>query len=96
MRLAPCSERVTIASISSQRRRRPRPGLPRHASARSQPCAVSTLTASMRDFFGNSLGQAPRDTFPAEHPVLLTVLWCIGIVAIFAPLAVRRYRASSR
>ena len=57
---------------------------------------VSVLTASMRDFFGNSLGQPPRDTFPAEHPVLLTVIWCVAIVAVFAPLAVRRYRASSR
>ena len=57
---------------------------------------VSTLTASMRDFFGNTLGQPPRDTFPAEHPVLLTVLWCLAIIAVFAPLAVRRYRDTSR
>jgi ABC-2 type transport system permease protein len=57
---------------------------------------VSTLTASMRDFFGNSLGQAPRDTFPAEHPVLMTVIWCAVFIAIFAPLAVRRYRDTSR
>ena len=57
---------------------------------------MSVLTASLRDFFGNSLGQSPRDTFPAEHPVLLTVLWAIAFVVVFAPLAVRRYRASSR
>jgi ABC-2 type transport system permease protein len=57
---------------------------------------VSTLTASMRDFFGNTLGQPPRDTFPAEHPVLLTVIWCVLIVAIFAPLAVRKYRDTSK
>ena len=57
---------------------------------------VSVLTASMRIFFGNTLGQPPRDTFPAEHPVLLTVLWCVLIVAIFAPLAVRKYRDSSK
>jgi ABC transporter DrrB family efflux protein len=56
---------------------------------------VSTLTHSLRDFFGNPVGQ-PGDGFPAEHPVLLTVLWALAFIAVFAPLAVRRYRSTSR
>jgi ABC-2 type transport system permease protein len=56
---------------------------------------VTTLTASMRDLFGNP-NPYPGDGFPAEYPILVTVLWSIVFVAVFAPLAVRRYRDTSR
>jgi ABC-2 type transport system permease protein len=56
---------------------------------------VTTLTAAMRDLFGNP-NPFPGDGFPAEHPILVTVLWSIAFVAVFAPLAVRRYRDTSR
>ena len=49
----------------------------------------------MRDLFGNP-NPFPGDGFPAEYPILVTVLWSIVFVAIFAPLAVRRYRDTSR
>jgi ABC-2 type transport system permease protein len=32
------------------------------------------------------------DAWPLTHPVLATVLWSVGIIAVFVPLAVRRYR----
>src|SRR5829696_1907413 len=56
---------------------------------------VSTLTASMRELFGNPSPPA-GSSFAAEQPVLMTVLWCVVFVAIFAPLAVRRYRDTSK
>jgi ABC-2 type transport system permease protein len=56
---------------------------------------VSTLTAAMRDLFGNP-NPFVEGGFPAEHPVLLTVIWSAVFVAIFAPLAVRRYRDTSK
>ena len=56
---------------------------------------VSTLTQSLRELFGNPVGQQ-GDGFPAEHPVLLTVIWALIFVAVFAPLAVRRYRDTSK
>ena len=56
---------------------------------------VSALTASLRDLFGNP-NPFSGSGFPAEHPQLLTVIWSIVIVAVFAPLAVRRYRDTSR
>ena len=34
--------------------------------------------------------------FPAEHPILLTLMWVAVLVAVFAPLGVWRYRAMSR
>ena len=56
---------------------------------------VSTLTHSLREAFGNPVGK-PGDGFPSDHPVLLTVIWVVVIIAVFAPLAVRRYRDNSK
>jgi len=56
---------------------------------------TSALTAATRDLWGNPNPYAATG-FPAEHPVLLTVLWVVAIVAVFAPLAVARYRRLSR
>jgi len=56
---------------------------------------VSTLTASCRELFGNpnpTIGTA----FPSQHPIEVTIAWCIVLIAIFAPLAVRKYRNTSR
>ena len=57
---------------------------------------VSALTASMRDLFGNPQAPASPDSFPAQQPVLLVVIWAVVIVAVFAPLGVLRYRRTSR
>ncbi len=56
---------------------------------------VSTLTASCRELWGNPNPYA-TDGFPAEHPILLTLGWIVLIVAVFAPIGVRRYRSMSR
>jgi ABC-2 type transport system permease protein len=53
---------------------------------------VSALTAATRQLWGNPNPFA-KEGFPAEHPVLLTVVWVAVILAVFVPLAVRRYRA---
>ena len=54
---------------------------------------MSTLTASLRDLFGNPV--APGTGFPSENPILVTLLWVVVIIAIFAPLGTRRYKATS-
>jgi ABC-2 type transport system permease protein len=56
---------------------------------------VSALTAALRDLFGNPNPYATSG-FPADHPVLLTLIWVAVLLAVFAPLAVRRYRSMSR
>jgi ABC transporter DrrB family efflux protein len=56
---------------------------------------TSTLTASVRDLWGNPNPFADSG-LPAEHPILLTIAWVVVIVAIFAPLSIRRYRSLSR
>ncbi|GLZ61941.1 ABC transporter permease [Micromonospora sp. NBRC 107095] len=55
---------------------------------------LSATVAAIRELFGNpGLG---GDSWPAEHAMLLAVLWPLLLIAIFAPLAVRRYRRLSR
>ncbi|MDQ3476130.1 MAG: ABC transporter permease [Actinomycetota bacterium] len=56
---------------------------------------VSAITAAMRELWGNP-NQFATDSFPSEHPIILTLIWTAVFIAVFAPLGVRRYRATSR
>ena len=58
---------------------------------------VSAVTQATRELFGNiPPGTAPPEAWPLQHPVLYTLLWAVLLVAVFAPLAVHRYRTSGR
>ncbi|MDT0270416.1 ABC transporter permease [Streptomyces sp. DSM 44915] len=51
---------------------------------------LSATVAASRELFGNpGLG---GDSWVAEHALLLAVAWPLAIIAVFAPLAVRRYQ----
>jgi len=54
---------------------------------------VSTLSASTRELWGNPSPYAASGGFPAENPILLTLIWVAVIIAVFAPLGVRKYRS---
>jgi ABC-2 type transport system permease protein len=56
---------------------------------------VSALSASLRELWGNP---NPYSTsgFPAEHPIWLTLIWSVILLAILAPMGVRKYRTMSR
>ena len=56
---------------------------------------VSALTAATRQLWGNPNPFA-AEGFPAEHPILLTLIWVAVMLAVFVPLAVGRYRSISR
>ncbi len=56
---------------------------------------ASVLTAALRQLWGNP-NPYVADGLPAEHPVLITVAWTVVLLAVFAPLGVRRFRALSR
>ena len=59
---------------------------------------VSSVTQAARQLFGNT-GSDPLPDHPwsLHHPVLYTLAWIAGILAVFVPLAVRQYkRAASR
>ena len=58
---------------------------------------VSAVTQATRELFGNiPPGSAPPEAWPLQHPVLYTMLWAVLLIAVFAPLAVHRYRTSGR
>jgi ABC-2 type transport system permease protein len=56
---------------------------------------TSTLTASLRRLWGNP-DPFPGTSLASTEPVLVTLIWVVVILAIFAPLGVRRYRSMSR
>jgi ABC-2 type transport system permease protein len=56
---------------------------------------VSALASACRDLWGNPNPYATTG-FPAEHPIWLTLIWVVIIVAVFAPLGVHRYRSLNR
>jgi ABC-type multidrug transport system permease subunit len=55
---------------------------------------VTAVADAARDLFHNpSPGVLQRGTaWPAHHAGLYAMLWCIGILAVFTPLAVAKYR----
>ena len=53
------------------------------------------LTASLRTLWGNP-NPFPGDSLASTQPILVTLAWFAVILAIFAPLGVRRYRLMNR
>jgi ABC-2 type transport system permease protein len=49
----------------------------------------------MRHLFGNPSPRPNHIAWPLEHPVMTSLSWSILLLAVFVPLAVRRYRRSS-
>jgi ABC-2 type transport system permease protein len=56
---------------------------------------TSTLTSSLRQLWGNPNPYA-TDSFPSQNPVLVTLIWVVIFIVVFAPLGIRRYRSMSR
>ena len=52
---------------------------------------TSTLTSSLRQLWGNPNPYA-TDSFPSQNPVLVTLIWVVVFIVVFAPLGIRRYR----
>lgn len=56
---------------------------------------MSATATAVRDLFGNE-GGAVSTSWAAEHAQLLAVLWPLALIAVFFPLAVRRFGALSK
>jgi ABC-2 type transport system permease protein len=56
---------------------------------------TSTLTASLRELWGNP-HPASSTSFAAQNPVLVTLIWVAVVIGIFGTLGVRRYRSLNR
>ena len=57
---------------------------------------VSALTQALRQLWGNGPAAGPDAQWPLHHPVLATVVWALGLTALFAPLALTAFRRRSR
>jgi len=58
---------------------------------------VSAVTQAARELFGNIPPGLPDPTaWPLRNAVLYTLIWVVAIIAIFAPLATRRYKTATR
>jgi ABC-2 type transport system permease protein len=56
---------------------------------------VTTLTESLRTLFANPHNAATAsDPWSLQHPIAYTLIACAAIIAICAPLAIRRYQQS--
>ncbi len=54
----------------------------------------SAVTQSARQLFGNPV--ASTGSWPSENPYLLSAIWIVAIIAVFAPLGVRSYNRANR
>ena len=73
----------------------PTPQLPSGLQPIAEWNPISSIVAASRHLFGNPSPFASPDGFPARHPVWLSLIWCFAIIAVFAPLAVRKYRSAT-
>src|SRR6202453_1098429 len=53
---------------------------------------MSAIAAACRHLFGNPNPPSMVHAGPMEHPELAGVAWSVGMLLVFAPLAVRKYR----
>jgi ABC-2 type transport system permease protein len=53
---------------------------------------ISAVAAATRTLFGNPTALPVHPPWPLQHPVLSSVLWCVAVLLVIAPLAIRRYR----
>jgi ABC transporter DrrB family efflux protein len=53
---------------------------------------VSAVTAAARTLFHNPNPSATIGAWPMQHPVLASVIWSVGLIAVAAPIATYLYR----
>jgi ABC-2 type transport system permease protein len=53
---------------------------------------VSAVTAAARQLLHNPNPSATIGAWPMQHPVLASLIWSIGLIAVAAPIATRLYR----
>jgi ABC-2 type transport system permease protein len=89
-RLAPLVMPITMISNAFV----PTGGMPVWLRAIADWNPVSAVVAACRSLFGNP-GVAGT-AWPLQHPVVATIGWSALLLAVFVPLAVRRYRTFGR
>jgi len=66
-------------------------GLPAPLRQIAEYNPISALATAVRTLFHNPTPALP-DVWPLQHPVIASLLWALALIAVFAPLATRRFR----
>ncbi|EIV91996.1 ABC transporter permease [Frankia sp. QA3] len=74
----------------------PTQGMPDVLQAIADWNPVSAVVAASRDQFGNPNPSASLDSWPMQHPLAASLIWSLGIIAVFAPLAATLYTRRTR
>lgn len=53
---------------------------------------VSSMAAAVRTLFGNPTGTPAGAAWPLVHPVASAIAWCLLIIVVCLPLALRQFR----
>jgi ABC-2 type transport system permease protein len=56
---------------------------------------LTSLATAMRQLFHSPVGPLP-DVFTLQHPIITSLIWACVLMAIFAPLSIRRYQRMGR
>ncbi len=70
-------------------------GLPAGLRGFAEFNPVSSWAAAVRTLFGNPTATPQDASWPLQHPVVASVLWCIAILVVVVPLTLRAYRRRS-
>ncbi len=54
---------------------------------------ISAMVAAVRELFGNPTTPLTNPSWPLEHPVVASFIYCAIILAVAVPFALRRYRS---
>ncbi len=75
----------------------PTTGMPRPLQYVAEWNPVSTMVAACRELFGlkNHFG-ATANSFPSQHPLTMSLIYMVIILAIFVPLSVRKYSRANK
>ncbi len=53
---------------------------------------ISALAAAVRTLFGNPTATPADAPWPLHHPIAVSIGWCIALIVITVPLAIRLFR----
>jgi ABC-2 type transport system permease protein len=73
----------------------PLPTLPEWLQPIAEWNPTSTLTAALRELWGNP-NPVQSDSLAGQEPALVTIIWVFLFIGIFGPLAIRKYRSLNR
>ncbi len=75
----------------------PTAGMPAFIQLLAEWNPISAVTAAVRHLLGNTNPSLETSTrWPLVHPIPASLLFCAALVAVFAPLALARYRRITR